>query len=260
MGVSNAISFSLQDVVTDLGGGETSLQECFNNAQASGFDPTYNQDSYAPANSLLRFRNYTQYLPMIITYNVTSNDTVSIPMFEYGTYDFSVDWGDGSALSFITAHDDVANTHAYTNAGSYNITILGHFSAFRFSTNVAAHPMAEKLTAIVDWGYSGLIYFAFAFARCSNLTSIPQKTIPCVPTTAFVNAMFYQTGITSITADIFDNILTPSTFNQTFQGCTALTGVAPSLWLTHTSMSSHSYTFRDCTGLSNYADIPSSWK
>lgn len=58
MSVPNTEIFSLTDVTAELGGGETSLQACFDNANESGFDPTYNSDGYAPASSMLRFRNY----------------------------------------------------------------------------------------------------------------------------------------------------------------------------------------------------------
>lgn len=60
--VPNTETFSLQDVYNAVhahtGGTATSLQSCFDNAISSYFNPTYNQDSYAPANSMLRFRDY----------------------------------------------------------------------------------------------------------------------------------------------------------------------------------------------------------
>jgi hypothetical protein len=34
------------------------LADCFVKAKSEYFDPKYNNDRYAPANSLLRFRNY----------------------------------------------------------------------------------------------------------------------------------------------------------------------------------------------------------
>jgi hypothetical protein len=58
MAVPNTETFNLTDITTEIGGGLISLQACFDNANSSGFDPTYNNDGYAPANSLLRFRNY----------------------------------------------------------------------------------------------------------------------------------------------------------------------------------------------------------
>lgn len=59
--VPDTETFNLQNITTvifgDVAAGR-SLQECFDNARPWGFDPNYNNDSYAPANSMLRFRNY----------------------------------------------------------------------------------------------------------------------------------------------------------------------------------------------------------
>ena len=54
--VPNTTTFSLQDVVSATGGG--SLSEAFSNAVSGDFDPAYNNDTYAPSGSMLRFRNY----------------------------------------------------------------------------------------------------------------------------------------------------------------------------------------------------------
>lgn len=60
--VPNTSTFSLQDVYNAVSNHtpatSTNLQSCFTNAISGYFNPTYNQDSYAPANSMLRFRDY----------------------------------------------------------------------------------------------------------------------------------------------------------------------------------------------------------
>ena len=56
--VPNTTTFTLQDVVNNVAGASGNLSSCFSNAVSGKFDPAYNQDSYAPANSMLRFRNY----------------------------------------------------------------------------------------------------------------------------------------------------------------------------------------------------------
>jgi len=69
MAVPNTSTFSLQDVQTELGGVNDDLIECFSNANASGFDPTYEGSK----NSLLNFRNYNHiseqgpFLPALAT-------------------------------------------------------------------------------------------------------------------------------------------------------------------------------------------------
>jgi hypothetical protein len=59
--VPDTNTFSLQDVynaVNDHASPSGDLDSCFANAESGYFDPAYNNDSYAPANSLKRFRNY----------------------------------------------------------------------------------------------------------------------------------------------------------------------------------------------------------
>ncbi|MFA8451761.1 MAG: hypothetical protein ACEPOW_13790 [Bacteroidales bacterium] len=79
MAVPDTETFTLQNVADEIGGGLISLQSCFDNANSGGFDPTYNQDSYAPANSMLRFRNYTHVIPANIS---LGNSTIN---FNFGT-------------------------------------------------------------------------------------------------------------------------------------------------------------------------------
>ena len=60
--VPNTETFTLQNVYTVVdahANPSANLSDCFAKAVSSYFDPTYNNDSYAPANSLKRFRNYT---------------------------------------------------------------------------------------------------------------------------------------------------------------------------------------------------------
>jgi len=48
-------------------------------------------------------------------------------------------------------------------------------------------------------------------------------------------------------------------FSKTFAANPTLTGLAPELWITHSSANG-SNCFEGDTGLSNYASIPSYWK
>lgn len=61
--VPNSDSFTLLDVIAAVeshaGAISDDLAACFANASASFFDPTYNNLSYAPEDSMKRFRNYT---------------------------------------------------------------------------------------------------------------------------------------------------------------------------------------------------------
>lgn len=60
--VPNTETFTLQDVVNAIQWHSpysgTDLSSCFASSISNFFDPSYNNDTYAPANSMKRFRNY----------------------------------------------------------------------------------------------------------------------------------------------------------------------------------------------------------
>ena len=61
--VPNTTTFTLQNVVDAVNPTTDDLRDCFKDAVSLYFDPAYNNSSYAPDSSLLRFRNYN------LTYN-----------------------------------------------------------------------------------------------------------------------------------------------------------------------------------------------
>lgn len=65
MAVPNTSTFSLQDVVNDIGPASNTLQGCFTSASASGFDPTYEGSK----DRLSNFRNYQKALNYGLLYN-----------------------------------------------------------------------------------------------------------------------------------------------------------------------------------------------
>lgn len=77
--VPNTTTFSLQDVVNNVSGASGNLSSCFSNAVSAKFDPAYNNDSYAPANSMLRFRNYGAFVT--VYWEILTDPTVSIDQF-----------------------------------------------------------------------------------------------------------------------------------------------------------------------------------
>lgn len=61
--VPNTETFTLQNVIDVVNPTTDDLRDCLKDAVAAYFDPAYNNSSYAPDSSLLRFRNYA------LTYN-----------------------------------------------------------------------------------------------------------------------------------------------------------------------------------------------
>lgn len=76
--VPNTTTFKLDTVIDVVGPTTNDLLDCFSDANPDYFNDTYNDDAYAPANSLLRFRDYgahnaaTIVAPTVITNAATS--------------------------------------------------------------------------------------------------------------------------------------------------------------------------------------------
>ena len=105
----------------------------------------------------------------------------------------------------------------------------------------------------------------------SGLTSIPADLfagISGAPAERMFFNTFNNTNITSIPENLFSGISGPaaeSMFYRTFYSCTSLTGPSARtngqyLYEIWPDVSSYMSTYRGATGLSDYAQIPSSWK
>ena len=103
--------------------------------------------------------------------------------------------------------------------------------------------------------------FGYTFASCNSLTgSIPENLfVNCTNVTSFSSTFSRCSGLTGISENLFKNCTKVTDFGFTFYNCTVLTGTAPALW-NRTNVTSSSGCFSSCTNLTNYADIPSSWK
>ncbi|HEX6765725.1 MAG TPA: hypothetical protein VF103_09615, partial [Polyangiaceae bacterium] len=90
----------------------------------------------------------------ITRWTVTGVDpTIRLPLTETGTYDFHVDWGDGTSNHFTSA-SDVETLHVYQLGGTYRVTISGTLEGFSFSSAFACpEPCGvQKLREIVQFG------------------------------------------------------------------------------------------------------------
>ena len=104
--------------------------------------------------------------PFITTWQTTTDgETVFVgtDLANY-TYDYSIDWGDGTI-----EHGQVGNaSHPYTKAGIYTVTISGTFPALRAAVGP---PTAEKLMSIEQWGDITWLSMELAFSGTENMTA-----------------------------------------------------------------------------------------
>ena len=81
------------------------------------------------------------------------------------TYNFTVNWGDGTAISTITSFDDADKTHTYETAGDYNLVIKGTLEAWSFSYAGDR----KKILSVESFGDLGYKNLSGAFYGCTNL-------------------------------------------------------------------------------------------
>jgi len=128
MSVPDTEMFSIMDIITELGGGLTSLQACFDIAMPFGFDSNYNNDNYAPANSMLRFRNYVhEGIVATITIPAGSTSASSVTFTQITPIsggNLYVDWGDGDTFYSPAGQGGGSNiSHTYSTTDEKTIDI-----------------------------------------------------------------------------------------------------------------------------------------
>ena len=179
-------------------------------------------------------------------------------------YNCTVDWGDGSPLSTVTAYNDANRVHTYASNGTYNVEVRGTCEGWSFNNGGDK----LKIVKVVYWGdaggFNGFKYLAFAFYGCTNLTSLGTGTvIPSgtgILTDGFQNFCSTCTSLTSIPVDLFryNTAVTTSGFTQAFYNCPLLAAVPTDLFRYNTTVSSFGFnqTFAYCSSLTTLpADI-----
>lgn len=155
--VPNTETFSLQDVYNIVRGHAAfttnSLQSCFSNSNADYFDPAYNIDTYAPANSMKRFRNYT--IPADPPAEVACNAGVSYTGGESYPTVKTVELGTGTGIVTLT-FDPI-------NVPDLVIVYYG-------------------ISRVINTGYYGSLLYDFGYSGRSSFTSaLTGKVDPTQP-------------------------------------------------------------------------------
>lgn len=105
----------------------------------------------------------------IMTVQTTgASETFAIVCVTGGTFDATIDWGDGGGTSAITAYNDADLSHVYATANTYEIRISGSFPNIRFRDNATHRTKVRTVTNLGDVGWTNLYG---AFNGCTGLTS-----------------------------------------------------------------------------------------
>ena len=174
-----------------------------------------------------------------------SPQTFTIPCRNVGTFNATIDWGDGGPTSSITAYNDADLAHSYTTAGQYTITITGTFPNIYFNNG------GDKLLVdeVVDLGNVGWENLTAAFYGCSNMTAFDGGTADTSSVTNMSQMFRICSSLTSLDVSGFDT--SSVTFMQNmFRDCTSLTSLDVSAFDT-SSVTSMAAVFRNCNSLTS---------
>lgn len=110
----------------------------------------------------------------VMTVETTApGETFTIPCANVGTFNATVNWGDGQAASEITAYNDADLTHTYASAGVHTIQIDGSFPNLYF--NLSGDRL--KVRTVEQLGDVGWASFNRAFYGCANMTKFHSGAV-----------------------------------------------------------------------------------
>lgn len=109
----------------------------------------------------------------VTVWEVSDNQTVTLPLRDGFTYDFEVNWGDGTPAQRVTSSTDPNRSHTYANdipvgTQQYTVTIEGTVEAFYFNNGGSK----DSLISVTALGSVGWVNLENAFKGCANLTLV----------------------------------------------------------------------------------------
>lgn len=190
-------------------------------------------------------KDITSNYDMVIdtTLDSAGSKTVSIPMVLGGTYDYWIDWGDGTSSTQITAYNDTNATHTYVADGEYTIRLIGTLDQLEYTGNIAA---CLKEVTKCNLAFSVIKNM---FKGCTNLTNVvesifSQTTMPTTAESVFEGCSKFG----MIPVGLFDNMSGILSFKNTFKG-TSIINIPTGLFDSNNSVTDFSGVFENCTRL-----------
>ena len=118
-----------------------------------------------------------------------ANESIIIPINSEYTYNYDVDWGDGTIDSDLTTSE----IHEYSNAGLHKVQITGTFPTICFKPNNSSlindEENKNKLVTIKQWGNIHWETMSYAFHGCANVTLTATDT-PDLSAVTDIGGMF----------------------------------------------------------------------
>ncbi len=160
--------------------------------------------------------------PFISTWDTTLTSTgsstasqIKLPLYNGGTYNFVVDWGDTST-STITAWNQAAVTHTYATSGTYTLSITGTLTGWQFNNTGDV----LKIKTISQWGILRLGNVGSYFYGTTNLRI---TAVDALDTTGITNmgSAFRASGIITAPSMGSWNMASVTSLNRMFYSAAA---------------------------------------
>ena len=148
----------------------------------------------------------------------STNTQFALPLVSTGTYNFVVNWGDGTSNT-ITTWNQAQTTKTYTVIGTYNIKITGTLIGWQFNNTGDR----LKLLSINSWGNLRLgTTQGGYFYGCGNLTlTSVSDVLNLTGTTSLLDAFRSCTSLTTVNRINEWNVSAVTNMQTTFAGATA---------------------------------------
>jgi len=136
----------------------------------------------------------------ITTWEATDTDlSITIPTDEANfTYDYTVDFGDGTILNNQTGN----TTHTYSTAGDYTVEISGDFPKFD-GVQLNGNEFTHDLLSVEQWGNIQWESMANAFRNCSRLI-INATDVPVLNNVTDFTNIFRSSNINATSLNNWD--------------------------------------------------------
>lgn len=163
----------------------------WNFTKASGYDLNFNNTNPITGAGSAKI----SYTPPSFIYDIqttNNNETFKLPLLSAGTYNFTVNWGDGNS-DVITAYNQPEVTHTFATPGTYTVDMSGVIELFAFSNSGDK----DKIYNIKQWG--SIVLGSGSFYGCSNLdvTATDAPVLQPILNNFFLNctSLVYNTSI-----------------------------------------------------------------
>jgi surface protein len=130
------------------------------------------------------------------------NNKITLPLASACSYNFKVDWGDGSAFQAITSSSDPDKTHIYAAPGTYDVRMFGDVGCLRFDAdlNWSLDGDASKLIDVKFWGKNRWQSMERMFFGAKELVAFSAPDAPDLTQVSslsglFIDAEHFNSGI-----------------------------------------------------------------